>query len=103
MYRDDAGEFEGRGFWGYNTVDRRHEGLWIDSLATFFQLEYGEHDSGSDTYTMTGSMTDPSTAKTIRKRSVITYHGPDAHTMEMFFGDAVDQMKRSMEIRYTRA
>jgi len=102
-YRDDAGMFEGRGFWGYNTVDERYEGFWIDSMATFFQLEHGRHDPKSDTYTMTGTMTDPTSRKTIRKRSVIVYKSPNEHTIEMFFEGQAGRENKAMEIRYTRA
>jgi hypothetical protein len=102
-YRDDSGLFEGRGFWGYNTVDGRFEGFWIDSMASFFQVEHGEHDATGDTYTMRGTLTDPTTRQPLQKRSVIRYLEPDAHTLEMFFTNAQGQEGKAMEIRYTRA
>ena len=102
-YRGDGGMFEGRGFWGYNTIDQRYEGLWIDSMATFFQVEHGQHDPATDTYAMHGAITDPMSRKTIKKRSVITYKGPDEHTVEMFFEGQAGRENKTMEIRYKRA
>lgn len=102
-YRDDSGLFEGRGFWGYNHVDKRFEGFWIDSMATFFHIEHGRHDAASDTYTMAGTLTDPSSGKPLTKRSVIKVKGPDEHTLEMFFQSAAGPELKSMQITYQRA
>lgn len=101
-YHDDAGMFEGRGFWGYNDVDERYEGFWIDVMANFFQLEYGQLDAAGKVYEMRGSMTNPQTGHEMQKRSVITYVGPDEHTIEMYFGAEQGELK-AMEIRYQRA
>ncbi len=102
VYEDDAGMFSGRGFWGYNTTDGRYEGFWIDSMATFFHIEHGEHDAGRDVYTMAGQMTCPQTGQPMKKRSVISFKGPDANSMEMYFTGADGQEKKAMEIQYVR-
>ncbi len=102
-YEDDAGMYEGRGFWGYNTTEKRYEGLWIDAMATFFQLEHGAHDASTDTYTMHGSMTNPANGQTMKKRSVIRVLSPTEHTMEVFFQTGDGKESKSMEIRYVRA
>ncbi len=102
-YKDDSGMFEGKGFWGYNTIDKRYEGFWIDSMATFFQLERGQHDPASDSYNMEGSMTDPGSGKPMTKRSVIKALGPDEHVMEMYFKGEQGAEMKCMEIHYKRA
>lgn len=102
-YKDDSGMFEGKGFWGYNTIDNRYEGFWVDSMATFFQLEYGRHDGDSDAYTMVGNMTDPGSGKPMKKRSVIRFLGSDEHVMEMYFQPEGGPEHKAMEIRYRRA
>jgi hypothetical protein len=102
-YRDDAGMFEGQGFWGYNTTDGHYEGLWIDSTATCFQLERGHHDAATDSYHMAGSMTDPAGGKPLKKRSLIRLEGPDAHALEMYFQPEGGPEFKGMEIRYQRA
>lgn len=102
-YRDDTGAFEGRGFMGYNTVDKRYEAFWIDSMATFFNLEQGRHDAANDTYVLEGSMTNPETRQPMKKRSLLKMVSPNEHTMEMFFAMGGAPDFRTMEIRYTKA
>lgn len=102
VYKDDADMFEGRGYWGYNEVDRRYEGFWIDPMATLFQLEHGKHDLDTDVYDMSGTMTNPGDGQTMQKRSVIRYLGPEAHVMEMYFRRGDGPEMKCMEIRYTR-
>ncbi len=94
--------FEGRGYWGYNTVSRRYEGFWIDNASTMMQVEHGQVDESGRVWTMTGEMPNPVTGGTMTKRSVITLEDEDNHRMEMFF-DTGEGEQKSMEIRYTRA
>lgn len=101
-YADDAGMFSGRGFWGYNAVDKRWEGFWIDTMSPMMQTEHGTHDEAKGQWTMVGQMTDPGTGKPLMKRSVITKHGEDRHTLEMYFSTPEGE-KKGMEISYTRA
>lgn len=102
-YRDDAGLFEGHGYWGYNTTEGRYEGFWIDPMCSFFQLEHGQHDVKADAYHMAGSMTCPHTRQPLRKRAVITHKSPTEHTMEQWVETTPNQERKTMEIRYTRA
>lgn len=102
-YKDDSGMFEGRGFWGYNAVGRHYEGFWVDPMATFFQLEQGEHDRATDTYTMTGTIPHQSNDRPTRKRSVITFKSADEHTMDMYMTLPDQSERRTLSIKYTRA
>lgn len=95
-------EFEGRGYWGFNTVSGRYEGFWIDNASTMMQIEHGQVDESGRIWTMTGEMPNPATGRTMTKRSVITLEGDDNHRMEMYF-DTGEGEQKSMEIRYTRA
>jgi len=94
--------FEGRGFRGYNTIDKRYEGVWIDSASTFMQNETGQVDDTGRVWTMNGSMTSPETGKAMTKRTVITLEGPDKHRMEMFFEGPDGGEFKAMDIVYTR-
>lgn len=38
------GDFAGKGFWGYNTVDNRYERVWIDTACTFMMTEQGQRE-----------------------------------------------------------
>ena len=105
-YKGDPGEgpfpeFEGRGFWGYNKIDRVWEGVWIDNASTVLQVEKGSVDEAGKVWTMEGEMTNPQTGEPITKRSVITLLDEDHHSMEMYFSSPEGEM-RGMEIQYAR-
>lgn len=94
--------FEGRGFWGFNTVTKKYEGFWIDSASTFMQNEVGDVDSSGKKWTMIGHMTDPQSGGPLQKRSVITLKDKDHHSMELFFKGPDGNEFKAMEIQYAR-
>lgn len=94
--------FEGRGYWGYNSVDKRYEGFWIDTASTALQTEEGSVDQAGTTWTMTGEMTDPQSGGKMKKRSIIKLIDNDHHSMEMFFGTPDGNEFKGMEIQYER-
>ena len=98
-YEDDSGHFAGRGFFGYNTVEGVFEGFWIDTMATFFQLERGYFSGADNSYTMEGPMPPGSGTK----RSVLHWIDKDHHSMTMFMTGPDGQERKVMEIRYSRA
>jgi len=93
--------FEGRGFWGFNSVSKLYEGFWIDTTSTIMQTESGTLDDSGKVWTMTGEMPDPQGGPAIVKRSVITLQDDDHHKMEMFFVKDGQELK-GLEIHYTR-
>lgn len=94
--------FEGRGFWGYNTTDKQYEGFWIDSASTFMQSESGDIDATGKVWTMVGEMTNPQGGGTMKKRSVITLTDNDHHRMETYFSTPDGGEFKGMEIQYER-
>ncbi|MCZ6697550.1 MAG: DUF1579 domain-containing protein [Planctomycetota bacterium] len=96
-------DFEGRGFWGYNTVTKKYEGFWIDTASTFMQHETGDLDASGKAWTMVGECTNPQTGQPMQKRSVITLQDNDHHSMAMYFPGPDGQEVKGMEINYTRA
>lgn len=109
-YQGDANDgpfpsFEGKGFWGYNTVLQRYEGFWIDNASTIMQFESGSVDASGKVWEMKGEMTCPApnqSHQVYSKRSVITLIDDQRNKMEMFFtgGDGVEV--KNMEIDYVR-
>jgi len=107
VYRGDQTDgpfpsFEGRGFLGYNTVDRKYEGFWIDNASTVMQIEAGDVDESGTVWTMHGEMTDPQSGRRMKKRSVITLKDNDHHSMAMFFAASDGTEMKGMEIHYER-
>lgn len=106
-YANDDGNFFGKGHWGYNTVDKRWEGVWLDSMGTGMMIDYGQYDPAKKTWTMTGEVTDPASGEPMKKRSTVIVRDNDHHTMEMYFtattGEHAGVEMKIMEITYTRA
>ena len=96
------GEFAGRGYWGYNKVDKRYEGVWIDTASTQIQTDTGDVDATGKVWTMTGTVTCAQTGKPMKKKSIITLTDDNSHTMEMFFDMGDGNEMKCMEIQYTR-
>lgn len=95
--------FAGQGLFGYNGVDRRYEGLWVDTMSTAMMLETGRYDASMRTFTMQGEVTDPASRKSMKKKTVITVDSPNQHTMSMHFADdGAKSFWKCMEIVYTR-
>ncbi|MHC4991986.1 MAG: DUF1579 family protein [Planctomycetota bacterium] len=108
IYKGDATDgpfpdFEGRGYWGYNTVAGKYEGLWLDTAATFFQTETGDVDSTGKVWTMWGEVPNPQADGMMKKKSIISVVDSDHHTMEMYFVQPDGQEFKGMEIKYERA
>ncbi|GJM26783.1 MAG: hypothetical protein DHS20C16_31980 [Phycisphaerae bacterium] len=106
-YQGDATDgpfpnFAGRGFWGYNTVDKKYEGLWIDTVCSFMQTESGEVDASGKVWTMIGEMTNPGTGQPMRKRTVITLQDENRNHMETYFTGPDGKEFKAMEIQYVR-
>ncbi len=107
VYEGDASDgpfpdFEGRGYWGYSTLDNVYQGIWMDTACTCIQSEVGSVDPTGKVWTMRGEMTNPMGPGTLRKRTVITYIDKDHHTMESYFTAPDGKEAKSMEIRYER-
>ena len=101
-YRDDSGMFEGSGYWGFNNITGRYEGLWIDTMSTGLMTDAGDCDEAGKVWEMVGEADFPTAGQKMTKRSVITLHSPDRHTMEMYFSGPDGAEFKAMEIEYTR-
>ena len=100
-YKQDDGQFEGTGYWGFNNHTGEYEGLWIDTMSTGMMNETGSCDAAGKVWTMTGEADVPGGKKA--KKSVITVADENHHTMEMYFGGPDGGEFKVMEIQNTRA
>lgn len=94
--------FEGRGYWGFNTTTNKYEGFWIDTASTVMQTDTGDVDESGTVWTMTGSTPGEKPGTTMTKRSVITLKDNDHHSIEMYFEGPQGGEVKAMEIQYTR-
>lgn len=95
-------DFAGRGYWGYNSVSNKYEGVWMDTASTMMQFEFGDVDASGKVWTMIGEIPSPQGDGMIRKKSIITLKDNDHHSMEMYFTMPDGNEHKTMEIHYTR-
>lgn len=97
--------FEGRGFVGFNNIEKRYETTWIDNMATGMMHGTGTFDAKKKTFADSGKASCPMTAekertfrsewKIVNKDTLsFTMWGPDIATKKEF---------KQMEITYKRA
>jgi hypothetical protein len=101
-YQDDAGQFEGTGYWGYNNITGRYEGFWIDGMTTGMSHEVGTVDGTGKVWEMSGETEFPTAGQKMSKRSVITLESADRHVMEMYYGGPDGGEFKALVIEYTR-
>jgi hypothetical protein len=92
--------FEGHGVTGYDNVKKQYWGSWIDNMSTGMMTSTGSGDG--TTFTFTGTMADPMTAKDSTINQKVTVTDADHHTMEMWAPGPDGKMYKSMEIVYSR-
>ncbi len=95
-------DFEGRGITGFDNVDRKYHGSWIDNFGTGVMPMVGTCDEATKTCTFTGEMNDPMTGKLTVMRMVETWIDND-HTVTSFYGKTPDGKEFvSMKMEATR-
>lgn len=92
--------FSGVGYTGYDNVQKKYVGTWIDTMSTGVMVSSGKMEGNA--YSMSGTMADPMTGKmtTVKERMTVT--DADHHTLEMWGAGPDGKAYKTMEITYTR-
>jgi hypothetical protein len=94
--------FEGIGTMGYDNVQQKYVGTWIDNMGTGFMISSGSCD-GKGSWTMTGEAADPMTGKVWKSRSVMKCIDDNTFVLEMFAPGPDGKETKMMEITAKRA
>jgi len=94
--------FEGIGYTGYDNVQRKYVGSWMDNMGTGIMNSVGKGKATDDKMTFTGRMHDPLNRKEVELDMVLKVRDRDHHTFEMFGRSPDGKRFRSMLIEYTR-
>ena len=95
--------FTGMGYTGYDNVQKKYVGTWMDSMSTGVMASSGKMGADGKSFDMTGAMSDPMSGKmtTVKEKLMVT--DADHHTFEMWGAGPDGKNFKMMEIVYTRA
>ncbi|MFQ5670045.1 MAG: DUF1579 domain-containing protein [Acidobacteriota bacterium] len=94
--------FQGIGLEGYDIDQDKNVGVWADSMGTMMMSFEGHCTEGGKVRTMTSQFKDPATGQMTSMKAVTSIQGPDKHTYTAWMGPNAEEMKKVMEIVYTR-
>jgi hypothetical protein len=93
--------FTGLGYTGYDNVQGKYVGTWMDTMGTGIMSSVGEQSSPTE-FTFIAKMWDPMTGKETTLREKITIKDRDNHAFEMWGAGPDGVAFKTMEISYTR-
>jgi hypothetical protein len=75
----EMGPFQGLGYMGFNTIEKKYETVWLEDKATWVSNMTGTYDAAKKTFTFEGENVDPMTGKAVQARHVIDVSNPSKH------------------------
>lgn len=93
--------FSGHGMSGYDRIQEKYIGTWMDSFNTGMMTLEGTYDEEADTMTEVGTTVSPTGEDTMKY--VTEYHSDDEFFMTIYMVGADGTDTKLMEITYTRA
>lgn len=95
--------FEGHGLTGYDNVQERYVGHWIDNMGTGIMSSVGDTDASGKRIHFLARYWDPMTERPSVAREVLTIESDDRHVLEMYHRDPVSGEEfRAMRLVATR-
>lgn len=95
--------FAGHGQFGYDPLQKKFVGTWIDSMSPHLSTMEGTCDDAGQEMTMLMTTVDPSTGTKMKAKSITRYVGEDKRVFTMYMQlPGSDDWTRSMEITYQR-
>jgi hypothetical protein len=93
---------EGMGTLAYDNAKKQFESTWIDNMGSGIMKATGTYDPSTQTLTMKGVQTDPTTGKDIPFRETHRFVDDNTQVMEMYMTPEGMQEFKTMEIKFTR-
>jgi hypothetical protein len=94
--------FAGSGTTGYDPVEKKYVGTWVDSMSPHMMIIKGDYDAATKTMTNTGEGRDLATGQTYTAKLVSRYVDDNTRTFEMHMPGEDGKPWKVMEIKYTR-
>ena len=93
--------FTGLGYTGFDNVQGKYVGTWMDTMGTGMMTSVGEQSSPTE-FTFVAKMWDPMTGKESTFRQKLTIKDRNNHVFEMWGAGPDGVSFKTMEIVYTR-
>lgn len=94
-------KFQGRGFDGYDPMNKKYVSVWVDSMSFRPMNMEGTYDEEKKTLTMKGEAMGPD-GKPAKHKLVTHMKDNDHHTMTMFVTSPDGEEMEIMTVDYTR-
>jgi hypothetical protein len=94
--------FEGGGLTGYDNLQKKYIGVWVDNMSTGMSHSVGTADESGKVFTFTREDFDPVSGKKVKSRDIIRIESEDKHSMDMFKEGPDGKEIKGMELVFTR-
>ncbi len=94
--------FEGMGLTGFDNVQKKVVGYWVDSMGTGVMTSEGTVDLAKGTLSTRSTYVNPLTGRPEFSREELAFQGPDAFTFKMYGKDPQGGEVLQVEITYHR-
>jgi hypothetical protein len=94
--------FSGAGTFGYDPVEKKYVGTWVDSMSPHMLTIKGDYDSATKTMTEMAEGRDPMTGQITTSKLISRQVDDDTRTFEFYAPGADGQFQKMMEIEYKR-
>jgi hypothetical protein len=93
----------GAGAWGYDPVEKKYVGAWVDSMTPYLTTMKGDYDPQTKTMTLMTDGRDPATGKKVQYKVTTQYLDDGTKLAQMYATGADGQAWKMSEVRYRRA
>lgn len=94
--------FSGMGTVGYDPVDKKYVGTWVDSISPHLTIMKGEYDAATKTMTAVAEGRDFETGQVTQSKHITRYIDDNTRTFEIHAKEEGGKERKVMEIHYKR-
>jgi hypothetical protein len=94
--------FSGVGTTGYDPIEKKYVGTWVDSMTPHLLVWKGDYDEKTKTLTAVGESRDPYMGKPYKTKLVTHYNDDGTRVFEMHAPGPDGKQRKMMEIEYKR-
>ena len=94
--------FSGMGTVGYDPIDKKYVGTWVDSISPHLTIMKGEYDAASKTMTSIAEGRDFETGQVTQSKHITRFTDENTRTFEIHAKEEGGKERKVMEIQYKR-